>query len=217
MSAEPELAGAFDRAKRAAVEKFALGWADRLRPQPQYWRDTSRVWSFAERYVSIAFKRKQERKQSAHKAAPSEEKQANFLDEITERTDNPDEIHKGALHLLVAGRDSTASLLSNLWFTLARDERVWLKLKQEVDGLRGTVPNAGAVRQMPYLRACINECELFPMYNFSGHSADHFQKRFVATLPFPGACVPQDETRLCLSAEDPTANPPSHCQREQPS
>lgn len=162
VSAEPELAGAFDRAQRAAVEKFALGWADRLRPQPQYWRDTSRVWSFAERYVSFAFKRKQERKQSSPKSAASDGKQANFLDEICERTDSPDEVHKGALHLLVAGRDSTASLLSNLWFTLARNERVWLKLKEEVDGLQGAIPDAEAVRQMPYLRACINECESLP-------------------------------------------------------
>ena len=85
-------------------------------------------------------------------------KQANFLDEISERTDNADEIHKGALHLLVAGRDSTASLLSNLWFMLARDERVWLKLKEEVDALQGAVPDTEAVKQVPYLRACINEC-----------------------------------------------------------
>jgi cytochrome P450 len=59
---------------------------------------------------------------------------------------------------LVAGRDTTASLLSNLWFMLARDERVWLKLKQEVDTLQGAVPDSEAVKQMPYLRACINEC-----------------------------------------------------------
>jgi cytochrome P450 len=86
-------------------------------------------------------------------------KQSNFLDEICERTDNPDEIHKGALHLLVAGRDSTASLLSNLWFMLARDKRVWEKLKDEVDTLKGAMPDNETIKQMPYLRSCINECQ----------------------------------------------------------
>jgi cytochrome P450 len=159
VSPEPELAGAFDRAQRAAVEKFALGWADRFRPQPQYRRDTRRVWEFAERYVNVALKRKRERKTLSGGKPDLQMKQANFLDEISERTDDADEIHKGALHLLVAGRDSTASLLSNLWFMLARDERVWLMLKKEVDALQGAVPDTEAVKQVPYLRACINECK----------------------------------------------------------
>ena len=154
---EPELAGAFDRAQRAAVEKFALGWADRFRPQPQYRKDTKRMWEFAERYVNIALKRKRERKSLADGIPDVKVRQANFLDEICERTDKYEDIHKGALHLLVAGRDSTASLLSNLWFMLARDERVWLKLKEEVDALQGATPDNEAVKQMPYLRACINE------------------------------------------------------------
>lgn len=159
LSPEPELAGAFDRAQRAAVEKFALGWADRLRPQPQYWRDTSLLWNFAQRYVNIALKRKRVRKANPANADTPPVKQSNFLDEICERTDDPDDIHKGALHLLVAGRDSTASLLSNLWFMLARDERVWYKLKDEVSTLNGTVPDNEGIKQMPYLRSCINECQ----------------------------------------------------------
>ena len=159
VSPEPELAGAFDRAQRAAVEKFALGWADRLRPQPQYWKDTKLIWNFAQRYVDIALRRKRERDARPDEKIPTDSKQPNFLDEICERTEDADEIHKGALHLLVAGRDSTASLLSNLWFMLARDKRVWLKLKEEVDTLNGIVPDNEAIKAMPYLRNCINECE----------------------------------------------------------
>lgn len=86
-------------------------------------------------------------------------KQANFLDEICERTEDEDEIHKGALHSLVAGRDSTASLISNLWFMLARDKRVWKKLQAEVDTLNGAIPDNEAVKRLSYLRSCINECE----------------------------------------------------------
>ncbi|GAB7334913.1 hypothetical protein MBLNU13_g06797t1 [Cladosporium sp. NU13] len=159
LSPEPELAGAFDRAQRAAVEKFALGWADRLRPQPQYWRDTRLVWNFAQRYVDIALQRKRARSATAKPIGDPEAKtkQSNFLDEICERTEDADEIHKGALHLLVAGRDSTASLLSNLWFMLARDKRIWKKLKEEVETLDGAIPDNEAVKRLSYLRNCINE------------------------------------------------------------
>jgi hypothetical protein len=49
-------------------------------------------------------------------------------------------------------------LLSNLWFVLARDKRVWQKLKDEVDTLKGVTPDNETIKQMPYLRSCINEC-----------------------------------------------------------
>lgn len=171
VSPEPELAGAFDRSQRAAVEKFALGWADRFRPQLQYWRDTSRVHRFADRYVKLALQRKrdnndaslekQESKGTSEGSASASLPRArlNFLDELCERTQNHDDIRKGALHMLVAGRDSTASLLSNLWFMLARDKRVWHKLKEEVDALQGAQPGSENLRDMTYLRFCINECE----------------------------------------------------------
>jgi hypothetical protein len=168
LTPEPELAGAFDRAQRAAVEKFALGWADRLRPQPQYWKDTALVWNFAQRYVDIALKRKQARTANAAGKITEDTKKTNFLDEICERTEDSDDIHKGALHLLVAGRDSTASLLSNLWFMLARDKRVWQKLKEEIDTLKGAVPDNDMVKGMPYLRNCINECKFESLMSIAG-------------------------------------------------
>jgi cytochrome P450 len=168
LTPEPELAGAFDRAQRAAVEKFALGWADRLRPQPQYWKDTALVWNFAQRYVDIALKRKQARTANAAGKITEDTKKTNFLDEICGRTEDSDDIHKGALHLLVAGRDSTASLLSNLWFMLARDKRVWQKLKEEIDTLKGAVPDNDMVKGMPYLRNCINECKFESLMSIAG-------------------------------------------------
>lgn len=204
VSPEPELAGAFDRAQRAAVEKFALGWADRLRPQPQYWRDTKLLWNFAERYVNVALKRKQERKACSDDKPATDVKQSNFLDEICERTTNADDIHKGALHLLVAGRDSTASLLSNLWFMLARDQRVWLKLKAEIDTLGGAVPDNEAVRQMPYLRACINE-------SLRCHPAIPWSLRAAArdtTLPAGGG--PDGQSPIAL-AKGTTVLVPLYC------
>jgi cytochrome P450 len=69
-------------------------------------------------------------------------------------------IRGGLLNLLLAGRDTTSSLLSNLFFMLARHPDKYAKLAEEV---RATVPQTGEpptledLRSMKYLRGCINE------------------------------------------------------------
>ncbi|EME38452.1 hypothetical protein DOTSEDRAFT_57536 [Dothistroma septosporum NZE10] len=146
------LEGAFDRSQRAAVRRFALGWLNRLIPQPRYWLDTTRVHGFADRYVRLALEHKT--------ASPTSDgaPKLNFLTDAARRTTSHDDLRRGVLHLLVAGRDSTASLLSNLWHCLARDERVWTRLKLEVDRLEGVIPCSSEVlKQLPYLRRCIDE------------------------------------------------------------
>lgn len=174
-SAGPDLADAFDRAQRASVEKFALGWADRLRPQIQYSRDTKRVRQFADHYVHKALKSKHERETDPEKlrrastdssGSGSTDVEApapkNVLEEFTTHTDSHDEIRAGLLHLMVGGRDTTASLLSNLWLCLARNPSIWRKLQAEISTLLGERPDANCLRRLPYLRQCIDECKLSP-------------------------------------------------------
>ena len=64
------------------------------------------------------------------------------------------------LNVLLAGRDTTASLLGNIWFTLARRPDIWAKLRKEVqDTLHGQRPTFEQLKEMKYLRAIINECK----------------------------------------------------------
>ncbi|PQE15090.1 cytochrome P450 alkane hydroxylase protein [Rutstroemia sp. NJR-2017a BVV2] len=58
---------------------------------------------------------------------------------------------------LLAGRDTTASLLSNLFFMLARYPDVFEKLRAEVMTLNGQLPSYDELRNLKYLRQCINE------------------------------------------------------------
>ncbi|RDA84275.1 hypothetical protein CP532_3345 [Ophiocordyceps camponoti-leonardi (nom. inval.)] len=65
------------------------------------------------------------------------------------------------LHMLVASRDTTASVLSNLFFVLARHPDVYSRLRQEVLAVvgdeRGVTPTVVQLKQMHYLRWCVNE------------------------------------------------------------
>jgi cytochrome P450 len=161
----PELANAFNRAQRASVEKFALGWADRLRPQPQYVRDTQLIHKFADQYIEDACEARKGSIQRSNEQEVaynnSEEMEAqmprNVLEEFLRHTDDPEEIRAGLLNLMVAGRDTTASLLSNLWHCLSRNHEVWRRLQVEIATLAGDRPSAESLRRLPYLRQCIDE------------------------------------------------------------
>jgi len=67
------------------------------------------------------------------------------------------------LNLLLAGRDTTAGLLSNTFFVLARRPDVWAKLRSEIGQLNGERPDYETLRNMKYLKFVLNESlRLYP-------------------------------------------------------
>lgn len=63
------------------------------------------------------------------------------------------------LNILLAGRDTTASLLSNLWFVLAREPEVYAKLQAEIAQLNGQQPSYETLRDMKYIKYTVQECK----------------------------------------------------------
>lgn len=87
-----------------------------------------------------------------------------FLNELAKATNDPKQLRDELLNILLAGRDTTASLLSHTWHALARRPDVWAKLKAEVDALDGKAPDYETLRNMKYLKFVLNECKLFPQF-----------------------------------------------------
>ena len=85
-----------------------------------------------------------------------------FLDELVKQTDDPIQIRSELLNILLAGRDTTASLLSDVWFILARRPDIWTKLREEVDALGGEKPMFQSLKDMKYLRWMLNESMSYP-------------------------------------------------------
>jgi cytochrome P450 len=81
-----------------------------------------------------------------------------FLTEILKSTTNPKQLRDELLNILLAGRDTTASLLSNTFHVLSRRPEIWKKLMAEVDGLRGAKPDYETLRNLKYLKYLLNEC-----------------------------------------------------------
>ncbi|KAK3365841.1 cytochrome P450 [Lasiosphaeria ovina] len=94
----------------------------------------------------------------------SEEKARGFLASILDDTDDLVKIRFEILGLLLAGRDTAADLMGNLFFVLARRPDVWDKLKKEVDDvLQGRKPTYDSLRELTYHRYVIEEAlRLYP-------------------------------------------------------
>ena len=130
-----------------------------------------------------------------------------FMHELVKAIDDPVRIRAEMLNVLLAGRDTTASLLSNMWFTLARRPDIWVKLQKEVEEtLRGSRPTFEQLKDMKYLKAVMNECaqRLFLQFLWP-HSAKILQpsvwtswSRSIAAKPLP--------TLSFLLAAAPTAS-----------
>jgi cytochrome P450 len=72
-------------------------------------------------------------------------------------------IRDEAINIILAGRDTTASLLSNLWFMLAKEPEVYKKLQAEVDELNGQQPSYESLRNMKYIKYAVQESKPCPL------------------------------------------------------
>ncbi|KAH6616873.1 cytochrome P450 [Boeremia exigua] len=81
-----------------------------------------------------------------------------FIHELAKQTTDRNRIRDELINILLAGRDTTASLLSNLFFELAKQPAIYAKLRDEVAFLGGAPPSYEQLKGMKYLKWCLNEC-----------------------------------------------------------
>lgn len=87
-----------------------------------------------------------------------------FLDELAKAIDDPVAIRDHLLNVLLPARDSTATLLANVFFAITKDQRVLKKLQAEVADLNGQYPEFETLKSMKYLKWVMNESEFeFPI------------------------------------------------------
>lgn len=161
---EQQLFGqAFDFAQTELNLRLRLGPFVWLYRNKNFDRACVRVHNFVDKFVAKAL---EFRRESLASGKMNEEKQKGkyiFMNELALATDDPIQIRSEILNILLAGRDTTAGLLSNTFHVLARRPDIWAKLKQEVDQLGGKKPDYETLRNMKYLKHVLNESlRLYP-------------------------------------------------------
>ncbi|RLL96454.1 hypothetical protein CFD26_104923 [Aspergillus turcosus] len=124
---------------------------------PKEFRDANkRVHEVVDHYVQLALesRRHPEKKQPGGRYI--------FAEALAAENDNPKVLRDSMLNILLAGRDTTASLLSSTFFYLARHPNVWTKLRQVIVEEFGDAEHPKEITQtklkdIPYLRYVLNE------------------------------------------------------------
>ncbi|KJX98996.1 cytochrome P450 alkane hydroxylase like protein [Zymoseptoria brevis] len=80
-----------------------------------------------------------------------------FIDELVRQTTDRVRIRSELLNVLIAGRDTTASLLTNVWFILSKRPDIWAKLQSEVGQLNGVRPTFEQLKDLKYLQSVLSE------------------------------------------------------------
>jgi cytochrome P450 len=157
---ENDFASAFNYAQHAIATRIRLG------PLSAFYRDRklercNRVChGLVEQFVDKALEvRAQGLDEKTLEDGDGEKKQRYvFLHGLAQQTGDRRRIRDELMNVLLAGRDTTASLLSNLFFMLAKHPRIWAKLRDEVASLNGRPPTYEQLRNLTYVKYCLNEC-----------------------------------------------------------
>lgn len=165
-----------------AFDKGQMGLATRARFMDFYWlysskefRDSCKICAkFIDHYVALALSKDLHGK-GLEKG--TKEKYI-FLDALAALTKDPIELRSQLLNILLAGRDTTASLLGWLFLELSKDPAQYNKLRNVIIEEFGTYEQPSEItfsklKGCQYLQHCINEAlRLYPVVPVNGRYAN---------------------------------------------
>lgn len=125
---------------------------------PRFRRNVKKIHQVTKYYVNKALNTSEEELDKKSKNGYI------FLYELVKKTRDPQVLQDELISIMLAGRNTTASLLSFLMFELSQRPEVWYKLKQEVYAQFGDGHNVQfdkisfeSMKKCNYLKWCINE------------------------------------------------------------
>ena len=153
-----KFATAFERSQHEISRRLRSGFLETQ--SKQFKADVKFVHDFVDRFVKRGLEYRERFNLDPEKAEAGLKGQGRyvFMNELVKRVEDPVRIRSELLNIMLAGRDTTASLLGNTWFVLARRPDIWKKLRQEVEELKGEKPTFEQIKNMKYLKAVLNEC-----------------------------------------------------------
>ncbi|KAI1995042.1 hypothetical protein LOZ53_001614 [Ophidiomyces ophidiicola] len=116
-----------------------------------------------------------------------------FLEEISKSIKDPIKLRSELLNILLAGRDTTASVLAICFHQLARHKDVWDQLRAEIiQNIGNRPPTYEDIKSFTYLRYVLNETlRLFPVVPWNGREA-------VVTTTLPRGGGPDGKSKVLI-------------------
>ena len=188
----------FDSAMMHLAKRFRFGDNYWLHNPKEFKEDNKVINKFIQHYVDLALKKSTEEKK-AEEGRGHKERYV-FLEALAQQTRDPEVLRAQLLNILLAGRDTTASLLSWLFHELLRNPHVFTKLRQTIIETFGTYDDPqeisfATLKGCQYLQQCLNETlRIWPVVPGNGRRTNK-----PTVLPRGGG--PDGESPIYLKAE----------------
>jgi cytochrome P450 len=150
----------FDYSLVASTRALRLGWLARLIPNRRLDESIAYVRAYVEKHVLEAKKLESQQKQQRHddSSAPAASRKYVFLDEMIRSGAPDDYVRDQVLSIMLAGRDTTASASSSLFYELSRRPDIVAKIRAEIEELGEPNPGWEQLKGLKYLANVIKEC-----------------------------------------------------------
>jgi cytochrome P450 len=148
---------AFDSAQSRASRRARLGKFSFLFRDSQYFEDCKVVHAFVDKIVGKALQKVEAEDNEKDVEKKGHEGRYVFLSELVKSTRDPIQLRDELLNVLLAGRDTTATLLSAVFHVLARRPDIFKLLKAEIDELKGMRPDYETLKGLKYLKDVLSE------------------------------------------------------------
>jgi cytochrome P450 len=145
---------AFDFAQHQMPDRNRLGVMNLFIPNAKFNAACKVVHAWADRYIEQWLINKTSGKT---RKSTSEHSDYVCLEQIADQVQDPRQLRDEMLNVLLAGRDTTAGLLSNAFHVLSRHPDIWKKLRAEVNTLEGRLPTYEDLKSLKYLKCVLNE------------------------------------------------------------
>ncbi|ORY59117.1 cytochrome P450 [Pseudomassariella vexata] len=141
----------FDRSIEKIAYRSRLGWMTQLLPDAELKEYTHFMTSYIAKYIA-------EVKSKGSKSALADDKNKYvFLEELIKSGEPDNVIRDQILSIFVAGRDTTTSVLTYLFFELSRHPEAVGKIQEEIQDLGVADPSWEQLRNMKYLNLAVKE------------------------------------------------------------
>lgn len=147
-----EFGAAFNRSQFTLARRNLAQELYFLIGDEQFKKDCELCKSFTNSFVKLALEKKPQEKKTTESYV--------FLDQLAQETRDPVILRDQALNILLAGRDTTASLLSFVFYELSRRPDIYAKLRKAILESFGTGKEDltfESLKRCTYLRYVINE------------------------------------------------------------
>lgn len=149
---------AFETAQAGMAVRARLGFINNLYTDGKFSKACTLIHKYVDDLIQVALTRRDALQQDPmHMEEPYV-----FLYELADKLGNdPSALRYHVLNILVAGRDTTAGLISITCFLLARHKDVWERLQEEINTLNGQHPTFEQIKQLRYLSYVLKEGKLY--------------------------------------------------------